>query len=162
MQHYKKLAKGETTNTSTKSNSKKRKSSAKDSSPDLTEGDPPWRTTGHEYLGRRLKITTKHQKSATRAVSIEQEGTVVGYIADTDVDTNGEPGFISEKSNKPANLFHCVFDDEPGHPYLSLLLEHKDMEEYEVEEALLDQDTTSSAVAPPAAKKPKAWTKAEW
>lgn len=107
---------------------------------DLSEGDPPWRTTGHEYLGRRLRSSTQHQKSATRTVTIEQVGTVVGWIADTDVDTSGEPGFISEKSGKPANLFHCVFDDEPSHPYFSLLVEAKDFEEFEVAEALIEEE----------------------
>lgn len=136
--------------------SKKRK---KDE-PDLTEGDPPWRTTGHAYIGKRVKITTEHQKSATRTVRIEQQGKIVGFIADTDVDTNGEPGFISEQSNQPANLFHCVFDDEPGHPYFSLLLERKDMEEYEVQEGLLEEPSSvevavGGGVEEPAAKKLK-------
>ena len=152
MKHYKKLAKGESSKASGKKSKGSTTGNAKDE-PDLTEGDPPWRTTGHDYLGRRVKITTKHQKSATRTVSIDQEGTVVGWIADTDVDTNGEPGFVSERSHKPANLFHCVFDDEPGHPYLTLLVERKDMEEYEVEEALIEQ--TDDGADEKAAKKQK-------
>ena len=105
--------------------------------PDLSEGDPPWRTTNHDYLGRRVKKTSQHQKSATRTVTIEQFGTVVGWIADTDVDTNGEPGFVSERTNKPANLFYVVFDDEPSHPYYSLLVQSQDLEEYELESCLL-------------------------
>lgn len=105
--------------------------------PELSEGDPPWRTTDHPYLGRRVKKISQHQKSATRTVSIEQLGKVVGWIADTDVDTNGEPGFVSERTNKPANLFCVVFDDEPNHPYYSLLMQTQDLEEYELESCLL-------------------------
>lgn len=108
--------------------------------PELSDGDPPWRIVGHDYLGRRVKKTSQHQKSATRTVTIEQVGSVVGWIADTDVDTNGEPGFVSERTDKPANLFCVVFDDAPSHPYASLLTQSQDLEEYELEMCLLPPD----------------------
>jgi hypothetical protein len=64
----------------------------------LDEGDPPWRTTGHEYLSRNIKWNRKI-------------GTVVGWIAETDVDSDGNPGFVCSKTGDPARLFHAVFDD---------------------------------------------------
>lgn len=106
----------------------------------LSEGDPPWRTTGHEYLGRRVRTMFEHKKSATRTVTVEQVGTVKGWISETDVDKNGGPGYISERTSKPANLFEVVFDGEPSHPYYSLLLERQDMEQWEIEAALVPLD----------------------
>ncbi|KAL3788314.1 hypothetical protein ACHAW5_003667 [Stephanodiscus triporus] len=64
----------------------------------LDEGDPPWRTDGHEYLSRKLKFNQKI-------------GTVVGWIAETDVDSEGNPGFVCSKTGVPARLFHAMFDD---------------------------------------------------
>jgi len=131
LKHKKKVARGKAGEEQEESNC-----------PDLSEGDPPWRTTGHEYLGRRVKMSIQHQKSATRTVTVDQYGTVVGWIADTDVDTNGEPGFVSERTGNPANLFSVVFDDEPNHPYLSLLVQSQDLEEYELKRVFLPpQDT---------------------
>jgi hypothetical protein len=119
----------------------------------LSEGDPPWRTTGHEYVGRRVFTTFEHKKSATRTVTIEQVGTVKGWISETDVDKNGEPGFVSERSGKPTNLFEVVFDEERSHPYFSLLLERQDMEQYEVEAGLIPLEETGAEE--PANKKQK-------
>jgi hypothetical protein len=132
LKHKKKLDKGETPS--------KRKKKDEPKEPELSEGDPPWRTTGHEYIGRRILFKSEHQKSATRTVTIEQKGTIMGWISETDVDKNGEPGFVSEKSGKPANLFEVVFDDEPSHPYAPLLLDRQDMEQWEVEDWLLPPD----------------------
>ena len=145
LKHKKNMDKGGTgSGTGGKKKGTKRKSTDEPDEPELTDGDPPWRTTGHEFLGRRVLISSKHQKSATRAVTVEQVGKVIGWIAETDVDTNGEPGFVSERTNKPANLFHCVFDDEPSHPYCSLLVDRKDLEEYEVVEALVPEDESAA------------------
>lgn len=44
----------------------------------------------------------------------------------------GNPGFISEKTGQPANLFHIKFADQPGHPYAKFLLDVQDVEEYEI------------------------------
>ena len=121
----------------------------------LSEGDPPWRTTGHEYLGRRVLTTFEHKKSATRTVTIEQVGTVKGWISETDVDKNGEPGFVSESTGKPANLFEVVFDGEPSHPYFSLLLDRQDMEQYEVEQSLVPLDEEEDTKEGPPSKKQK-------
>ena len=93
--------------------------------------------------------TFEHKKSATRTVKIEQIGTVKGWIAETDVDKNGEPGFISERSGKPANLFEVVFDEERSHPYFTLLLERQDMEQYEVEAGLVPLDEKQEEEGPP-------------
>ncbi len=63
----------------------------------LDGGDPPWRTAGHEYLSRNIKWNRKI-------------GTVVGWIAETDIDSDGNPGFVCSKTGHPARLFHAVFD----------------------------------------------------
>jgi len=64
----------------------------------LDEGDPPWRITGHDFLSRKIKWNRKI-------------GTVVGWIAETDVDSEGNPGFVCSKTGDPAHLFHAAFDD---------------------------------------------------
>jgi len=107
----------------------------------VLDDDPPWRTTGSPYLGRRILWTTQHKASARRTVSVEQIGIVVGWISETDVDTKGQPGFLSEKTGQPAALYHIVFNDEPSrHPYASVLIGSVDVEEYELVERLLDDD----------------------
>lgn len=104
-------------------------------------GDPPWRTTGSDYLGRRVLWTTKHKASARRTVQLEQIGSITGWISETDVDKAGEPGFVSEKTGQPAKLFHVDFDDDSHHPYASMLVSSQDLEEFEILECLIDEDT---------------------
>lgn len=82
------------------------------------EDDPPWRIDGHEYMGRQVLI---RPEGATE----ELKGTVVGWIADTDVDRAGEPGFISTKTGQAAFLFHVSFDSDAA-------VESQDCEEYEL------------------------------
>jgi hypothetical protein len=50
----------------------------------------------------------------------------VGWISETDVDSEGNPGFVSSTTDKPAKLFHAVFDEF-----------EQDFEEWELEECLL-------------------------
>jgi hypothetical protein len=116
---------------------------------EMEGGDPPWRTVGNEYLGRRVVWTTKHAASARRTVDVDQVGTLTGYISETDVDQSGEPGFISEKTGKPAKLFHVAFDDEPSHPYASYLVQSQDLEEDELLECMVPEESVKS----PAKKK---------
>lgn len=111
-------------------------------------GDPPWRTTGHDYLGRSVLWTTEHKVSARRKVTIEQVGKITGWIGETDVDKAGEPGFVSEKTGKPAQLFHVEFDDDPYHQYASLLVSSQDLEEYEVLECLMPEEETTATEQP--------------
>ena len=107
----------------------------------VMEEDPPWRTVGSEYLGKYVRWVTHHKASARRTVAVEQIGQVVGWISDTDVDKAGQPGFISEKTGKPAALYHVVFNDEPTHhPYASVLIEFIDLEEYELKEYILSEE----------------------
>jgi len=82
----------------------------------------------------------EHKPSSRRTVTIEQVGTVVGWISETDVDRAGEPGFVSERTGEPARLYHVAFEDEPHHPYASLLIQEQDFEEYELLECLLPED----------------------
>lgn len=95
-------------------------------------GDPPWRTSGHEWIGRQVSWVSEHKVSGTRTVKVEQVGTIEGYIKSTDVDKDGNPGFISESTGQPADLFHVVFPDQPHHQYASFLLNSQDLEEHEV------------------------------
>jgi hypothetical protein len=115
---------------------------------EVQEDDPPWRTLGHPFIGRRVFLTSQQQNSASRTVAVEQVGTVTGWIASTDVDTQGNPGYVSEYTNKPADLFHVVFDEELGHPYFPLLLLSQDLEERELLPGLL-RATANAASAPP-------------
>lgn len=100
-------------------------------------GDPPWRTEGHEWIGRQIEWISHHKASGTRKVKLTQVGTIQGYILDTDTDREGNPGFISEATGQPTTLFHVVFPDEPHHPYATHLLNSQDLEESEVVETLL-------------------------
>ena len=110
------------------------------------EGDPPWRTTGHEYLGRQVQWSTEYSVSARRKVQLDQTGTVVGWISATDVDTAGEPGFVSERTGQPANLFHVKFEDDPHHPYSKHLLQSQDLEEHELLEVIVGEVATDETV----------------
>lgn len=59
----------------------------------------------------------------------------------TDVDKEGNPGFVSETSGEPADLFHVVFPEDKNHPYSAHLLTSQDIEEFEVLESLLEEET---------------------
>lgn len=102
-------------------------------------GDPPWRTSGHEWIGRQVSWVSEHKVSGTRTVKVEQVGTIEGYIKSTDVDKEGNPGFVSEATGQPADLFHVVFPDQPHHQYASFLLNSQDLEEHEVLENLYEE-----------------------
>ena len=90
----------------------------------IEEGDPPWRTTGHELIGRRIEYTFPDE-------NISGKGTITGWISETDVDKEGNPGFVSEKTNEAARLFHATMDTECP-------LASQDFEEYEVDAILID------------------------
>mmetsp|Transcript_20913 Transcript_20913/g.49302 ORF Transcript_20913/g.49302 Transcript_20913/m.49302 type:complete len:401 (+) Transcript_20913:420-1622(+) len=111
-------------------------------------GDPPWRREGHEWIGRKVLWTFQHKASARRHITIEQTGTIEGYIDETDTDKGGNPGFLSEKTGKPANLFHVVFEDNPGHPYAQYLLRNTDLEGYEISECLLPEEEVPKTKPP--------------
>ena len=65
--------------------------------------DPPWRPSGHEFIGQAVKMVDEEGS--------EQFGRVIGWIADTDLDKAGNPGFVSDKTGKPACLFNVDFGD---------------------------------------------------
>lgn len=101
------------------------------------EGDPPWRTIGHEYLGRQVHRVAIHQVSSRRTVNIEQPGTVVGWISEVDVDKKGKPGFVSEKTGKPANLFHVKYEVDRYTAHADFQLEQQVLEESELLDIML-------------------------
>lgn len=104
----------------------------------IEEGDPPWRTQRHDYLGNRMRYSV-----GLGANSCLQTGTVTGWIAEKDVDSAGEPGFVSERTGKPATLFHVTFDrptkQGQGGP---AWLESQDFEEYELVELFVDEEVS--------------------
>ncbi|KAL7504745.1 hypothetical protein ACHAXN_002322 [Cyclotella atomus] len=85
----------------------------------IDEGDPPWRTTGHVLLGRSAMLPRK-----------KIMGKVVGWISETDVDSKGNPGFVSTKTGQPACLFHVATDDCEY---------EQDFEQFELERILIDE-----------------------
>jgi hypothetical protein len=112
---------------------------------------------GNEYVGRRVLHTVEHKASARRTVKVEQHGTVTGWIGETDVDRAGQPGFVSERTGQPANLYHVRFDEVPYHPYASMLLDGIDLEGHELEQCLVEE-ADPAATKEPAKKKAKTST----
>ena len=108
-------------------------------------GDPPWRTSDHEFIGLRVKYTSQHKPSARRTIDVVQVGQVTGWISETDVDRHGDPGYVNDRIGMPAALFHVIFNDEPGHPYAKYLLHSIDAEEEEVLEMLMDEPPSKKA-----------------
>ena len=108
---------------------------AKEEEEEEEEGDPPFRRTGHPYLGR--KVNYKHYPQGEDGIEIVQVGVITGWLDSTDVDSNGDPAFISELTGKPGILFHVEFDEDTAlleNFDIDLLLEFVDLEQWEVEE----------------------------
>jgi hypothetical protein len=110
------------------------------------EGDPPWRMTGHDLLGRRVQRKHVHAVTARRNVTVMQWGRVQGWIAATDVDRQGNPGYRVEATGEPAPLFHVEYEDDPNHPYPSHTLQSQDLDASELQEILVPEDDNSGAV----------------
>jgi hypothetical protein len=68
---------------------------------------------------------------------------------------NGNPGFISESTGKPTNLFHVIFEDQPSHPYASILLDTQDFEEYEISDKVIPEDVAAAKEEPKSKKSKK-------
>uniref|UniRef100_A0A7S0Y6B8 Uncharacterized protein n=2 Tax=Pseudo-nitzschia delicatissima TaxID=44447 RepID=A0A7S0Y6B8_9STRA len=143
LKHFRDLTAGDS------AKGKKRKASEKEKE---DAGDPPWRRDGHDFIGRKMVWTFQHKASARRQITIEQVGFIEGYIDKADTDKEGNPGYVSEKTGKPASLFHVVFEDNPGHPYAQYLLDHTDVEEFEILENLLPPEEPK-AKTPTSSKK---------
>ena len=88
----------------------------------IEEGDPPWRTSGNKYLGKSVRLSIE---------GLEEIGTITGWISNKDVDKDGEPGYTSEKTGNPADLFH-VTSSVHKDPVWS-----QDLEEFEILENLV-------------------------
>lgn len=101
------------------------------------ETDPPWRTSGHEYLGRQVHRIAHHKVSSRRTVIVEQPGTVVGWIAEDDVNKKGRPGFISDKTGKPAKIFHVQYEVDKHTAHSDFQLTTQDLEEHELLDIIL-------------------------
>jgi len=88
------------------------------------EGDPPWRREEHEYFERIVRYNTGDEV---------QEGKVTGWLDSRDLDSEGNPAFVSERTGKPATLFHVNFAKGD--------VLFVDLEEYELMECLLKDCT---------------------
>lgn len=88
------------------------------------EGDPAWRRSDHSYLNQSVRYVSEDNPGKY------QIGTITGWLSETDVDSNGDPAFISEISNVPAKLFHITFKPSQGDVLFV------DLEEWEVQELL--------------------------
>ena len=95
--------------------------------PMVESDDPPWRTDGHDFLQKRVKY-----EATEGAFSF---GTVTGWIAADDKDSDGNPGFISEKDGKPAALFHITFDADST-------IASQDLEEFELGGIFVDEENS--------------------
>ncbi len=60
--------------------------------------DPPFRLSGHEYIGRQIQYQC-NIRSKTK------QGTITGFIDAADTDRDGEPGFTCSRTGVPANLY---------------------------------------------------------
>jgi len=88
------------------------------------EGDPPWRTEEHEFLERIVRYNTGDEV---------QKGKVTGWLDSQDLDSNRNPAFVSERTGKPATLFHINFAKGD--------VLFVDLEEHELMECLLTDCT---------------------
>mmetsp|Transcript_42543 Transcript_42543/g.49726 ORF Transcript_42543/g.49726 Transcript_42543/m.49726 type:complete len:488 (-) Transcript_42543:263-1726(-) len=104
------------------------------------EGDPPWRRTGHEFLGQSVRHVYQADVDGSEKIQI---GTVLGWLNKTDVDSNGEPAFLSETNGEPATLFHVSFK-RVGVKLAGDDLLFADLEEFEIRDILIYDDDESS------------------
>lgn len=74
---------------------------------DVDVDDPPWRREGHTFIGRLVEHT--YRCEVRRKVTLT--GIVTGWLDDTDVDSKGNPAYVSDRSKEPAKLFHVDFDE---------------------------------------------------
>ena len=137
---------GVTTDSSTTPRSIQQDSSGKDyettTTNDNAKSDPPFHTSGHAYIGKRVPIFFKEEEeegeelvssktstSSPLSSSLTPvDGTVTGFLSRHDKDSAGAPAFTCTRTNRPAALFHVVFD--AGNEYFK----HKDVEEWEFKE----------------------------
>ena len=89
-------------------------------------GDPPFRRSGHPFLGRRVRYFLP-----STGDNVGIDGTVTGYLSPTDVDSDGRPAFKCSRTLSPAALFHVVFDEDNSQT------RSVDLEEWELEEECL-------------------------
>ena len=85
-------------------------------------GDPPFRRSGHPFIGRRVRYFLPHD------AEVCIDGAVTGYLSPRDVDSGGRPAYLCSRTSRPAALFHVDFDEANRH------LRSMDLEEWELEE----------------------------
>ena len=85
-------------------------------------GDPPFRRSGHPFIGRRVRYFLPHD------AEVCIDGAVTGYLSPRDVDSGGRPAYLCSRTSRPAALFHVDFNEANLH------LMSVDLEEWELEE----------------------------
>jgi len=74
-------------------------------------GDPPWRTTVHRYLQRKV-IWTPPRGNKDRLPCQPFIGTIVAWISENDKDSEGNPGFVCTRTKMPdpffINNYHAI------------------------------------------------------
>jgi len=90
------------------------------------DDDPPWRTSGHSYIGRSVRLSYSDGGSGRKSKR-KQIGMVAGWLAATDVDSLGKPAYVCEQTGEPRELFHVTFDPIEDDDILFV-----DLEEFEL------------------------------
>jgi hypothetical protein len=111
----------------------------------IPDRDPPWRTTGHPYLGRRIVYTTEHAVTSRRTVVVDQVGFVTAWLADTDVTRRGQPAFVSSRNNnQPANLYFVTFPEDANNQYANRLIPSTELEEHDLLECFVPEPASKA------------------
>ena len=119
------------------------------------DGDPPWRREGHKYIGKTIKYAhqmNSSKKKSSKVTYLHHHGTITGWLSETDVDSEGNPAFLSERNGKPAQLFHISFSPETNNGLLFVDLEGYEVEKYlhngkrEEDEDMTDNDKKNSTI----------------
>lgn len=96
---------------------------------EVDEEDPPWRRSENALVGRTIEYSFRSEnKRRTTAI-----GLITGWLDETDLDSEGNPAYIGEKSKKPEKLFHVEFDETAELLFI-------DLEEYEVLDMLVPEE----------------------
>jgi len=94
----------------------------------LDDDDPPWRESGNRYLGQRILHKYVDEEGDQRT----QEGVVGCWLSANDVDSQGEPAYVSEKTGLPTELFRVHFDAKEEGDIMFV-----DLEDFELEDQLI-------------------------
>jgi len=108
--------------------------------PSLVNGDPYFRTSGNDHLGRRIIFSRPNHTNSSGLTTARHRkvvrGTIIGFLSETDVDKSGNAAFVATKSSRytregePSKLFHIVLDEKDQDNDTVVV----DLEEWELDE----------------------------